>query len=154
MIPRYCAKADKCSYGKTHNPCDLHEDCPAFRVDTAKSFETLGQSKEKKSKYHNEKMQYDGRTFDSKWEMERYCELKLLEKAGRIKDLKCQERFVLIEKSTEHRETAYVADFTYYENGKLVVEDCKSKITKTSTYQIKKKLMFERYGIKIREIEK
>ena len=151
MIPRYCVKADRCSYGKTHNPCDLHEDCPAFRVDTTKHFEEL---KEKKSKYHNEKVQYDGRTFDSKWEMERYCELKLLEKAGRIKDLKCQEKFVLIEKSTEHRETAYVADFTYYENGQLVVEDCKSKITKTATYKIKKKLMFERYGIKIREIEK
>ena len=151
MIPRFCVKADKCSYGKNHNPCDLHEDCPAFKVDTSKHFEEL---KEKKSKYHNERVQYDGRTFDSKWEMERYCELKLLERAGRIKDLKCQERFVLIEKSTEHRETAYVADFTYYENGKLVVEDCKSKITKTATYKIKKKLMFERYGIKIREIEK
>lgn len=154
MIPRYCVKADKCSYGKNHNPCDIHEDCPAFRVDVKKCFETLTQPKEKKRKYRNEKVQYDGRTFDSKWEMERYCELKLLEKAGRIKDLKCQQRFVLIEKSTEHRETAYVADFTYYENGKLVVEDCKSKITKTSTYKIKKKLMFERYGIKIREIEK
>lgn len=151
MLPRYCVKADKCSYGKNHKPCDLHENCPAFKCDTTKHFEEL---KEKKSKYHNEKVQYDGQTFDSKWEMERYCELKLLEKAGRIKDLKCQERFVLIEKSTEHRETAYVADFTYYENGQLVVEDCKSKITKTSTYKIKKKLMFERYGIKIREIEK
>ena len=151
MIPRYCVKADRCSYGKTHNPCDLHEDCPAFKCDTTKHFEEL---KEKKSKYHNEKVQYDGRTIDSKCEMERYCDLKLLEKVGRIKDLKCQERFVLIEKSTEHRETAYVADFTYYENGQLVVEDCKSKITKTATYKIKKKLMFERYGIKIREIEK
>ena len=154
MIPRYCVKADKCSYGKTHNPCDLHENCPAFKVDKEKSIESIKADKDKKRKYRNEKVEYDGRTFDSKWEKERYCELKLLEKVGRIKDLKCQERFVLIEKSAEHRETAYVADFTYYENGQLVVEDCKSKITKTATYKIKKKLMFERYGIKIREIEK
>ena len=150
MIPRYCVKANKCSYGKTHNPCDIHENCPAFRCDTAKHFEKL---KEKKSKYHNEKVQYDGRTFDSKWEKERYCQLKLLQRAGQITDLKCQVRFVLIDKSKGHRETAYVADFTYYENGKLIVEDCKSKPTKTATYKIKKKLMYERYGIKIKEVE-
>lgn len=159
MIPRYCIKASKCSYGKLHNPCDLHEDCPAFKCDTKKSFENLkknGQSppKEKKRKYRNEKVEYDGRLFDSKWERDRYCELKLLEKSGRIKDLKCQERFILIDKSKDHRETAYVADFTYQENGKLVVEDCKSKITKTPVYKIKKKLMQERYGIIIKEVEK
>ena len=137
----------------------MHEDCPAFKCDTKKSFESLienGQAplKEKKRKYGNEKVEYDGRIFDSKWERDRYCELKLLEKAGRINDLKCQEKFVLIDKSRDHRETAYVADFTYQENGKLVVEDCKSKITKTAAYKIKKKLMQERYGITIKEVEK
>lgn len=154
MIPRYCVKADKCSYGKTHNPCDLHEDCPAFKVDTTKSIESLKTAKEKKSKYNNQKVEYDGRTFDSKWEMEHYCELKLLEKAGQITNLQCQVKFVLIEKSKEHRETAYVADFVYYENRVKVVEDCKSKITKTATYKIKKKLMQEKYGITIKEVEK
>lgn len=154
MIPRYCIKASKCSYGKLHNPCDLHEDCPAFRVDTAKSFETLGQSKEKKSKYRNRIVKTEEGVFKSEWEYERWCELKLLQRAGRITDLKKQVKFVLIDKSKDHRETAYVADFTYQENGKYIVEDTKSKPTKTNTYKIKKKLMQERYGITIREVEK
>lgn len=153
MIPRYCIKASKCSYGKLHNPCNLYEKCPAFLCDTKKNDRL--QTKEKKPrKYRNEKVEYDGRLFDSKWERDRYCELKLLEKAGRIKDLKCQERFILIDKSKDYRETAYVADFTYQENGKLVVEDCKSEITKTPVYKIKKKLMLQRYGIIIKEVEK
>lgn len=154
MIPRYCIKASKCSYGKLHNPCDLHEDCPAFRVDTAKSFETLGQSKEKKSKYRNRIVKTEEGVFKSEWEYERWCELKLLQRAGRITDLKKQVKFVLIDKLEGQRGMAYFADFTYYENGEYIVEDTKSKPTKTNTYKIKKKLMFERYGIKIREIEK
>lgn len=35
-----------------------------------------------------------------------------------------------------------------------VVEDCKSEITKTPVYKIKKKLILQRYGITIKEIEK
>ena len=154
MIPQYCVKANKCSYGKTHNPCDLHENCPAFRVDTAKSFETLGQAKEKKSKYRNKIVKTEEGVFKSEWEYERWCELKLLQRAWRITDLKKQVKFVLIDKLEGQREMAYFADFAYYENGEYIVEDTKSKPTKTDTYKIKKKLMFERYGIKIREIEK
>lgn len=151
MIPRYCVKADKCSYGKNHNPCDLHENCPAFGCDTAKHFEEL---KEKKSKYRNKIVKTEEGVFKSEWEYERWCELKLLQRAGRITDLKKQVKFVLIDKLEGQREMAYFADFTYYENGEYIVEDTKSKPTKTATYKIKKKLMFERYGIKIREIEK
>ena len=44
----------------------------------------------------------------------------------------------------------YVADFTYHENGDLVVEDAKG--VKTEAYRIKKKLMLKEYGIKIREV--
>ena len=105
------------------------------------------------NKYHNRKIKVNGIIYDSKRELRRWNELLLLEKAGQITDLKCQVRFVLIDKSKGHRETAYVADFTYYEKGQFIVEDCKSKPTKTATYKIKKKLMFERYGIKIKEVE-
>ena len=43
----------------------------------------------------------------------------------------------------------YIADFVYTENGATVVEDTKG--VKTDAYKIKKKLLLERYGIKIRE---
>lgn len=149
MIRRYCAKADKCSYGKNHNPCDLHEDCPAFKCDASKHFEEL---KEKKSKYHNEKVVVDGITFDSKKEYSRWCELQLLQKAKVITDLKRQVKYVLVEKNGKERETSYIADFTYKQGNEVVVEDVKSKATKTPLYRLKKKLMLEKYNIEIKEI--
>ena len=162
-IPRYCKKAEKCSYGKKRNPCDLCEDCPAFKVDTTKALEAFMSGKKKKikgqgqqnNKYRNEKVEYNGMTFDSKLELKRYCELKVLEKAKQITELQRQVKFVLIDKTKDYRETSYLADFVYKDkDGKLVVEDCKSKITKTQVYKIKKKLMQQRYGIKIVEIER
>lgn len=148
MIPRYCIKASKCSYGKLHNPCDLHEDCPAFKCDTKKSFENL----KKKSKYGNQKVEHDGIVFDSKKERDRYCELKILEKAKAITDLKRQVKYVLVEKKGKERETSYIADFVYKKGNEVVVEDVKSKATKTPLYRLKKKLMLERYNIKIKEV--
>lgn len=160
-MPRYCKKAEKCSYGKKHNPCDLCEKCPAFKCDTTKALEAFMEGKNKKikeqqsNKYRNEKVEYDGMTFDSKLELNRYCELKVLEKASQITELQRQVKFVLIDKTKDYRETSYVADFVYKDkDGKLVVEDCKSKITKTQVYKIKKKLMQQRYGIKIKEVER
>ena len=135
MLPRYCIKASKCSYGKLHNPCDLHEDCPAFKCDTKKSFENL----KKKSKYGNQKVEYDGIVFDSKKERDRYCELKILEKAKTITDLKRQVKYVLVEKKGKERETSYIADFVYKKGNEVVVEDVKSKATKTPLYRLKKK---------------
>ena len=48
------------------------------------------------SKYHSRKITIDGVTFDSKKEYNRYCELKLLERAGEIAELKRQVKFTLI----------------------------------------------------------
>ena len=89
--------------------------------------------------------------FDSKKEHNRWKELKLLERAGAINNLKRQVKFVLIEKSQYGRERAYICDFAYWENGKYVVEDVKSNITKTPLYRFKKRLMAEYYGIVILE---
>ena len=47
-------------------------------------------------KYRNKKVEVDGILFDSKKEANRYMELKLLEKAGEITDLKRQVRYELI----------------------------------------------------------
>ena len=47
----------------------------------------------RQDKYGNRKVTIDGITFDSKREMKRYCELKLLEKAGEISGLELQPEF-------------------------------------------------------------
>ncbi|MBR2680129.1 MAG: DUF1064 domain-containing protein [Exiguobacterium sp.] len=90
--------------------------------------------------------------FDSKKEADRFVELTLMEKAKAIQDLKTQVSFPLIPKSQYGWEIVYVADFTYYEDGNLVVEDVKSPVTKTPLYRLKKRLLAEKYNIKIREV--
>lgn len=106
----------------------------------------------KTKKYGNEEVTTTDGKFDSNFEYCRWCELKTLERLGEITNLKRQVRFVLIDKSTYGREIAYVADFTYFKDGKLVMEDTKSKATMTPLYRLKKRLLAERYGITITEI--
>ena len=48
------------------------------------------------NKYYARKTEVDGITFDSKHEAERYCELKLLWRAGEIRELMIQYPFELI----------------------------------------------------------
>ena len=79
------------------------------------------------------------------------------QRAGEIEDLRLQVDFTLQEAYTDCngkrvRAIRYKADFSYRENGKLTVEDVKSRATKTSTYMIKKKMMKERFGIDIQEV--
>lgn len=95
-----------------------------------------------KSKYHNVKTYSpDGIKFDSKKEANRYMELLMLQKAGQISDLQMQVRFEIIPKTKDERAAFYVADFVYKENGNLVAEDVKSKITRSNpTYILKRKL--------------
>ena len=72
-----------------------------------------------------------------------------MEKAKAIQDLKCQVAFPLLPKSRWGREIRYIADFTYYEDGRLVVEDTKG--FRTDVYKLKKRLFEERYGIELKE---
>ena len=107
-----------------------------------------------KSKYHNKKITRDGETFDSQKEYRRFCELRLLERAGRIADLRRQVKFELIpsqriDGKVVERACVYVADFVYTEDGKQVVEDTKG--VRTADYIIKRKLMLWVHGIQIRE---
>lgn len=110
------------------------------------------------SKYRNQKVIINGiKIADSKKEDKRLNELRLLEKVGEIHDLKTQVPFILIP-SFKHndktiRETKYIADFTYEDKeNNFIVEDVKSKATRTRVYMIKKKLMLFRHGIEIKEI--
>lgn len=96
--------------------------------------------------------------FDSKKEARRYDHLTLRQQAGEIHDLRLQVDFTLQEAYTDPegrrvRAIRYRADFTYRErDGRLVVEDVKSKPTRTREYLIKRKLMKERRGIDITEV--
>lgn len=111
-------------------------------------------------KYKARKTVVDGITFDSKKEAARYRELKLLEWAGKIRNLELQKKFVLIPAQRAagrlvEREVCYKADFCYDErsdelNAWLpVVEDYKG--AKTRDYILKRKLMLWVHGIRIRE---
>ena len=112
-----------------------------------------------KNKYGNRKTQYDGRKFDSVKEKNRYRILVDLQTAGEISDLRAQVKFVLIPTQRDpktgkvlERECSYIADFVYVDNktGTTVIEDVKG--FRTADYIIKRKLMLEKYGIRIQEI--
>lgn len=124
----------------------------------------------KKQKYGNKKVIVEGEVFDSKREYDRWVYLKQLQDAHMISELERQVRFLLIPAQYEpdtvgvrgavykgkciERECVYIADFAYRdEYGRYVVEDVKSKITKTPAYKIKRKLMYKEFGIRVREVE-
>ena len=124
------------------------------------------------SKYHSKKTEVDGILFDSKREAQRYQELKLMEKAGMICDLKMQVKYELIpaqyiDGKCVERAIHYYSDFEYYVLkplrqksvmvepdakmiGQHIVEDVKGM--RTEVYKIKKKLMLYKYGIKLTEV--
>ena len=103
------------------------------------------------AKYGNTKVEVDGMPFDSKREAARWRELRLLERAGEISDLRRQVRYELVPKLPGERPVDYIADFVYRDkNGNEVVEDVKG--VRTPVYIIKRKLILWRYGIRIREV--
>lgn len=127
-----------------------------------------------KSKYKSKKVMRDGLVFDSLLEYRRWRELLLLERAGKIQDLKRQVSFELIPAQYEEIPTGeyyvrgekkgqekikrvcveqsvcYVADFVYRnaEDGKTIVEDAKGFETKD--FIIKRKLLLWVHGIKLK----
>ena len=130
---------------------------------------------EKPSKYGNVKEQRGAITFDSKKEAGRFDELMAMQKAGLIRNLKLQHEFTLQAAYTTAegeriRAIRYLADFSYerlksarcvsggetatdeFDAWVPVVEDVKSRATKTATYRMKRKLMQERFGLDVEEI--
>lgn len=124
---------------------------------THENINMLTEKEEKTSKYRNQKTTVNGIVFDSKKEAQRYEELLLMLKSGEISDLRLQVEFTLQEAYTTHtgqrvRAIRYKADFAYIKNNERIVEDVKSKATKTQVYAIKKKMLMDKYGVKIIEI--
>lgn len=123
------------------------------------------QKKQKHSKYGNRKVVMDGIKFDSEREAARFGELKVLRAMGKIRNLRLQANFTLVEGYTtiegeRIKPMVYRADFTYERatepdcNGTVYwlreVEDAKGM--KTKDYLLKKKLMQDKYNITIREV--
>ena len=128
-----------------------------------------------RKKYGNNKVVIDGIEFDSKKEARRYCELQLLQQAGKITDLQLQREFELIPAQYEtverygktgkrlqdgkrciEKSCTYKADFCYMQDGRIVVEDVKGYRDPASAgyakFVIKRKLMLWVHGIKVNEI--
>jgi len=93
-------------------------------------------------KYNNKKATVDGISFHSKREALRYMALKLMELKGEIHDLTLQPSFLLqpgfYYMGKKERDIKYIADFSYMQDGKLVIEDVKGM--RTEVYKLKRKL--------------
>jgi hypothetical protein len=107
-------------------------------------------------------MTVDGVRFDSTREATRYQELKLMAAAGLIAHLELQPIFPLqvVELFrggppwTVTLCGVYTADFRYVDNatGEIIVEDTKSEPTKTTAYQLRKRIAEAVHGFTVREV--
>ena len=103
-------------------------------------------------KYHNKKTVIDGIKFDSKLEAERYAQLKMMERAGVIRDLELQPEYELIPSFRKNgktwRRTLYKADFRYIlaEDDSYIIEDVKGSTSViTDVFRLKQKLFEYKY---------
>jgi DNA-binding transcriptional regulator PaaX len=110
------------------------------------------------NKYHAQRCEWQGMTFDSRHEMRRYQELDVLQCGGAIRNLKRQVPYDLAVNGI--KVCRYVADAVYEElwpalggEWRVVVEDAKSPATRTPAYKLKRALMRACLGITIREVE-
>lgn len=128
----------------------------------------------KRTKYGNQKVKCDGQVFDSKKEYQRYLFLKRAEEDGLIENLQCQVQFELepavIEEYEEQLKTKtvtrtrvaqramhYTCDFRYTKDGVDVIEDVKgsaAQAKRDTAYQLRKKLLFARFRIRVKEVYK
>ena len=94
-----------------------------------------------------EKVTVEGITFDSKKEADRWQELRLMQRAGEISDLKRQVPFSLFGRDSPiltptGRKMLYLADFTYIDHrlgDVFVVEDAKG--WETEVFKIKRAIL-------------
>jgi hypothetical protein len=109
-------------------------------------------------KYHAQAVEIDGHKFPSQHEADRYCELKLLERAGAITNLRMQVRYTLEEgrrlkngKWLLKRE--YVSDFEYDEGNRHIIEDAKGMRTREYKRKIKEFIdLYVTENIEFREV--
>lgn len=106
------------------------------------------------NKHNAKKVTVDGIRFDSKKEARRYQQLKMLERAGEISNLRLQVKYYFevnggLVTYDSGRKMFYKADFVYHDEmlGQEVVEDVKGQDTDAS--KIKRALFAAVYGKRI-----
>lgn len=111
------------------------------------------------NKYRSRQVHYDGQTFDSHMELDRYIDLRCKEIRGEVSQIRRQVRFEIIPKQTreEHVQlktktkvvgktvelpSYYTCDYLYREGDCIIIEDVKSSYTRTlADYVLRRKLM-------------
>lgn len=101
----------------------------------------------KPSKYRNTKVKAYGRIWDSKAELARYEQLRLMEKAGSIQSIELQPKFVFMVNGV--RIGSYKPDFRYFDvqKGAEVIEDVKG--TYARDFPLRVRLMSACFGIAV-----
>ncbi len=98
------------------------------------------------NKYNARPVTDQGIRFDSQAEHRRWCELRLMEQAGAITDLRVHPRYRIwptttLRDGTTQRAAYYVADFAYREGDVQVVEDVKGgRATQVPLWRFKWKM--------------
>ncbi len=111
-------------------------------------------------KFNAVRTEVDGLSFASKAEAKRYAELRLLEKAGEVSNLRLQPRYELLVDNANYPQDGrgrqvqigrYIADFAYVRiwngRGKAIVEDVKGYDLPLAKW--KRKHCEAQYGIQI-----
>ncbi len=92
------------------------------------------------NKYNAKRQVYKGLKFDSKKELHRYMVLEMMVKHSLIYNLEIHPQYPLMVNGTKIGR--YTADFRYVnKQGETIIEDVKSKITKTRDYVLRKKIL-------------
>lgn len=126
----------------------------ALRAASSSKRNTYAAKTPAKNKYHAKK----SGGYDSTKEHNRANVLKMMQRTGLISDLRQQVKYVLIPTQRDsdgnllEMMCSYHADFVYTDNatGHTVVEDTKG--FRTPEYIIKRKLMLQVHGIRIKEV--
>ncbi len=115
--------------------------------------EQIYNEKKKKNKYNTSKKEdrtYNGKVYDSKWEMQYRQRLDKLKLAGIVVDIKEQVKFPL--EVNGIKICSYILDFVVtYNSGSIKYIDCKGMKGGTPVYRIKKKLFEAIYPMEIEE---
>lgn len=110
-----------------------------------------------RSKYGNERIEADGKRFDSKKEARVWLELKARQMAGEITDLQHHAPLYHLMAPSPDRQimvtvSTYEPDFTYRELGSAVRTVVDAKGHRTAIYTLKKKWLMLQDGIAIVEV--
>jgi hypothetical protein len=139
---------------RVRSPLDL----PPHLRDQVHAAEAAEAGAPTRPKFGNQTVEQDGERFDSKWELQRWNELRLEEKCGLITDLRRQVEYPLYVRTPAGdtvRIGCYVADASYLRAGHLVIEDTKSTVTrKHPLFRWKAAHLEAQYGVRLLEVTK